>query len=232
MSLVSLFDLPGETVDPCGVAWGRGSLAEANDLLRREHYLGPLTSGGAALVFVGRRDGEVVVCQIWRRPTSRTLPNDGTWLELSRWCLTPAAGPNAGSRCHSAVVPILRDMGARTIVSYSDPSQGHTGALYRACNWLWAPTWIRLRPPPTGNHHWTPGAGQAAKDRWVFHVTKADPARSVLPTDDLAAVRYWMRNGTEVERRWAAGSPYIPTLMHSLDCDMDEDCWCAPERAA
>lgn len=232
MTLVSLFDLPDEATDSLGVAWGRGSLAEANDLLRREHYLGPLTAGGSSLVFVGRREGEVVACQIWRRPTSRSLPNDGTWLELSRWCLTPQAGANAGSRCHRAVVPILREMGARTIVSYSDPSQGHTGALYRACNWIWAPTWLRLRPPPSGNHEWTKGQPQAVKDRWVFHVTKADPGRAALPTDDLAAVRYWMRNRTEAETKWASGSPYVPVLPHTIDCDLDEDCGCALGLAA
>lgn len=207
---MGLFALPGEKLDALGVAWGRGSLAEANDLLRREHYLGPLNSGGAALVIVGRRDGEVVACQVWRKPTSRFLPNDGTWLELSRWCLTPLAGPNAGSRCHKASVVYLREIGVRTVVSYSDPSQGHTGALYRACNWLWAPTWLRLRPPPTGNHEWKKGARQAVKDRWVFHVTRSDPLRTQLPTDDLAAVRYWVRNRSEAEVRWAAASPYVP----------------------
>lgn len=210
MTFLSLFDLPHEAADSLGVAWGAGSLDEANDLLRRKHYLGPLYSGGAELVFVGRRDGEVVACQVWRRPTSRNLPNDGSWLELSRWCLTPEAGANAGSRCHRASVPLLRDLGALTLVSYSDPSAGHTGALYRACNWLWAPTWQRLRPPPTGNGRWTSDVVQAVKDRWVFHVTRRDPARTELPTRDLAAVNYWLHNGTAAERKWALISPYVP----------------------
>lgn len=209
MTLVALFDLPTEEPDSFGVAWGPGSLNEANDLLRRKHYLGPLYSGGSEVVFVGRRDGQVVACQIWRRPTSRNLPNDGTWLELSRWCLTPEAGMNAGSRCHRAALSLLRDVGARTLVSYSDPSAGHTGSLYRACNWLWAPTWHRLRPPPTGNGEWTKGIAQAVKDRWVFHVTRHDPARTILRPNDPAAVLYWLRNGTEQERRWASASGYL-----------------------
>lgn len=209
MTLVALFDLPTEQPDPLGVAWGPGSLDEANDLLRRQHYLGPLYSGGCELVFVGRRDGEVVACQLWKRPTSRRLPNDGSWLELSRWCLTPRAGVNAGSRCHRAVLPLLRDATARTLISYSDPSAGHTGSLYRACNWLWAPTWLRLRPPPGGHGAWTKGKPESIKDRWVFHVTKRDAARSILRPDDPAAVRHWMRNGTDQERRWAAASGYV-----------------------
>ncbi len=208
MSFLSLFDLPTEVPDAYGVAWGPGSVDEANDLLRRAHYLGPLYSGGAELVICGRRDGEVVACQVWRRPTSRNLPNDGTWLELSRWCLTPAAGPNAGSRCHRAALPDLRRLKARTLVSYSDPSAGHTGSLYRACNWLWAPTWHRLRPPPTGQGDWGTGR-QEVKDRWVFHVTRTDPARPLLRPDDPAAIRHWVANGTDVERRWAQRSPYI-----------------------
>jgi hypothetical protein len=210
MTFLSLFDLPDERTDKLGVAWGPGSLDEANDLLRRAHYLGPINSGGATLVFVGRRDSEVVACQVWRRPTSRSLPNDGTWLELSRWCLTPEAGANAGSRCHKAALPFLRDLDARTLVSYSDPSAGHTGSLYRACNWLWAPTWHRLRPPPTGNGEWAKGQAQAVKDRWVFHVARRDPARAALPTDDMAAVGHWLINGTATERRWALVSPYVP----------------------
>lgn len=209
MTLIALFDLADEKPDALGVAWGPGTLTEANDLLRREHYLGPLYSGGCEIVFVGRRDGEVVACQIWKRPTSRRLPNDGTWLELSRWCLTPRAGANAGSRCHRAGLPLLRDTGVRTLVSYSDPSHGHTGSLYRACNWLWAPTWLRLRPPPGGHGAWTKGNPESIKDRWVFHVARHDSARAILRPDDAAAIRHWMRNGTDQERRWAAASGYV-----------------------
>lgn len=209
MSFLSLFDLPTETPDALGVAWGPGSLDEANDLLRRAHYLGPLYSGGCELVFAGRRDGEVVACQIWKRPTARHLPNDGTWLELSRWCLTPQAGPNAGSRCHRAALPELRRIGARTLVSYSDPSAGHTGSLYRACNWLWAPHWSRLRPPPSGGGSWDGVTRQEVKDRWVFHLTRLDPERARLVCDDAGAVRHWITNGTDDQRRWAQQSPYM-----------------------
>ena len=43
-------------------------------------------------------DDVMVACQVWRWPTARMLPSDGSWLELSRWCLTADAGRNAGSR--------------------------------------------------------------------------------------------------------------------------------------
>lgn len=194
------------------VVWRLGTLAEANALLRTSHYLGPMRSGGR-LIVVGDLDGEIVAAQVWRLPTTRRLPCDGTWLELSRWCLTPAAGENAGSRSHKHAARLMRPLGVRTLVSYSDPSHGHTGALYRSCNWRWAPTWLRLRPPPTGNGNWGQvETRQSVKDRWVFHVTKADPARASLPTDDKAAVRWWLRNGEPHERRWAELSGYVPFI--------------------
>jgi hypothetical protein len=90
----------------------------------------------------------------------------------------PEGGLNAGSRMHRAAVYELRRRFPRltTLVSYSDPSVGHTGALYRACNWRWAPTWQRLRPPPSGGGSWDGVTRQEPKDRWVFHL-RADPDR-------------------------------------------------------
>lgn len=154
------------------------SLAEANDLLARAHYLGPTRH--AAVVRGQLAAGELVALQTWRKPAARHLPADGSWLELSRWCLTPAAGPNAGSRMHADTVRWLRHNrpDVTTLVSYSDPAAGHTGALYRACNWLWAPTWHRLRPPPTGHGNWTAARpAEGVKDRWVFPV-RADARRA------------------------------------------------------
>lgn len=201
----TLFDLAG-FLDRDDVLWRLGAEWEANELLARHHYLGPLNSGGK-LVVIGARCGEPVAAMIWRHPTSRRLPAFGTWLELSRWCLTPAAGENAGSRMHRWSVRLIHEHlpAVTTLVSYSDPSHGHTGALYRACNWQWAPTWVRLRPPPSGHGDWG-GGPQAVKDRWVFCV-KPDPVRTeVLRIDDLAAIRHWQANATDEERRWAANS--------------------------
>jgi hypothetical protein len=127
--------------------------------LDAHHYLGRLRRG------IAYQDefGVIVVA----RPTGRRLPT--RWLELSRWCIVSDT-PNAGSRQWARFSRACRERfpDATTIVSYSDPAAGHTGALYRACNWLWAPTWHRLRPPPTGNGSWTAGEKQHVKDRWAF----------------------------------------------------------------
>lgn len=184
-----------------------GEAGELNPLLEREHYLGPLKTGG--LILVGEISGKIVSGQVWRRPTARNLPPDGSWLELSRWCLTPSAGENAGTRFHAAAVRYLRATRKEitTLVSYSDPSVGHTGALYLACNWLWAPVWHRLRPPPTGQGEWTKGKPQAVKDRWIFPLRRDLRRPIVCRVGDLGAIRHWAKTATERERRLALHSP-------------------------
>jgi hypothetical protein len=136
----------------------------ANGILAERHYLGPARRGFAWIDDLG--------AIVFANPTSRRLPQDGTWLEVTRWCLygTPNGGSQQWARAWRAVARMIPKL--TTFVSYSDPSAGHTGALYRACNWLWAPTWHRLRPPPSGNGSWTDGNRQAVKDRWVFPVRR------------------------------------------------------------
>lgn len=77
-----------------------------------------------------------------------------------------------------------------TVVSYSDPSVGHTGALYRASNWHWAPTWHRLRTPPSGNGKWRPGGKvEAVKDRWIFCLQPDADRERILAIKDAALAR-------------------------------------------
>lgn len=202
---MTLFDLYGY-FDREGIFWRAGVPGEADDLLRKNHYLGPLRSSNAKLTVIGERDGIPVAVMIWKNPTSRMLPV-ANWLELSRWCLTPEAGENAGSRMHRWALRLIRELlpETTTLVSYSDPRHGHTGALYRACNWRWAPTWQRLRPPPTGGGDWGTGQ-QAPKDRWVFCV-KPDAGRdAALRISDQGAIRHWQLTASDVERRWAKSS--------------------------
>lgn len=147
------------------------SVREANAaIVDGEHYLGP-----SKLAFFGWRDEYGVM--LFANPRSRHLPPD--WLELIRWCLR--GQKNDGSRQWAAFARFARkNLPATTVVSYSDPAQGHTGALYRACNWLWAPTWLRIRPPPTGNGSWTDKDDeQAPKDRWIFPL-RDDPRRATM----------------------------------------------------
>jgi hypothetical protein len=166
-----------------------GSLDDANPLLAARHYLGPTQR--AELVVVQYAERVVVAAQVYALPTSRRLPSDGSWLELSRWVLTPEAGRNAGSRMHGYALRQIRRLlpDVTTLISYSDPSVGHTGALYRACNWRWRPTWHRLRPPPTQGASWDGVHVQSVKDRWAYFVTRDARRDELLAIDDEGALR-------------------------------------------
>lgn len=162
----------GDWVAPSSVA----------SLLREHHYLGPTNRGLAWM------DGDGVM--VFASPTSRRLPQ--SWLDLTRWCIV-SRDKNAGSRQWGRVRRALADRfpEATTLVSYSDPEHGHTGALYRACNWWWAPTWHRLRPPPSGQGSWSGAKTESVKDRWIFAL-RPDPSRvSVLVAKDSACLRRW-----------------------------------------
>lgn len=142
---------------------------EVAPLLARNHYLGPLNA--AKHGFAGWVDDRLVACQLWRHPTARMLPSDGSFLELSRWCLTPEAGENAGSRMMGWARRQLRRH-ARFGVSYSDLTK-HTGSLYRASGWEPWPTHHAERfmtngvGYPSGHGRWSPGGPtETPKMRW------------------------------------------------------------------
>lgn len=138
------------------------STKSVGEFLQDRHYLGPITRG-----FCWSDEFGVLVLA---KPTARRLPQDGTWLELVRWCLvgTKNGGSMQWRKVRKAILEAVPQV--TTIVSYSDPSKGHSGALYKACNWRWAPTWHRLKPPPTGNGSWKDGEVQSVKDRWIFEL--------------------------------------------------------------
>ena len=179
-----------------------------NQILSRFHYLGPIDRG-----FTYRDKWGVCV---FANPSSRRLPQQ-RWLELVRWCLY--GEKNGGSQQWRAIHAWLRAErpGVTTIVSYSDPSAGHTGALYRACNWLWAPTWHRLREPPSGNGDWGNGRRQAVKDRWVFCLTKDAEREALLAVQDASIMRrmpwaeFREKHGGNF-KQWRAGT--VDELSH------------------
>lgn len=156
------------------------SVRQTYVLLSEKHYLGPTKAAGFAWL-------DEFGCIVFAAPRARGVNH--RWLEVVRWCLTGQA--NGGSQQWRRAVEMLRRQrpDCTTIVSYSDPSQGHTGALYRACNWLWAPTWHRLRPPPSGNGAWTETKQQSVKDRWVFPLAPDETRGGILAVKDEAIAR-------------------------------------------
>ncbi len=171
--------------------------AAAAATLDGAHYLG--SRGARARLTYADNHGLIV----FSGPASRRLPRE--WLELSRWCI---ADTGSGSQQWRACVAWLRERTeATTIVSYSDPSVGHTGALYRACNWVWAPVWHVLREPPTGCGT-RAGKAQRAKHRWVY-LLKPDTERAAVLRlcDESLARRFpWVGYSEPV---WRCGVPQL-----------------------
>ena len=132
-------------------------------------------------------------------PTSRRLPQD--WLELNRWILI--GRKNGGSQQWSRVVAWLHNAApaCTTVVSYSDPGAGHSGSLYKACNFIAAPTWHALAPPPSGNGT-RAGKKHGVKLRWIYPLL-ADPRRAeTLPLDESYQRRFPGRSYVEPRRWW------------------------------
>jgi hypothetical protein len=174
----------GETPSSALQFWVSSKSVSA--FLAKHHYLGPVARG-----FAWSDEWGVVVLA---KPTARRLPQDGTWLELVRWCLVGAR--NGGSRQWARIAKTLRreNPNITTVVSYSDPYQGHSGALYKASGWMWAPTWHRLRPPPSGNGSWKNGETQAVKDRWIYKLRPDARRFEILRVKDDAIVKRYFRD--------------------------------------
>lgn len=176
----------------------------ADEVLQESHYLGP--SRRRQLTY-----HDDLGVMVFGSPASRQLPTD--WLELTRWCITDRTA-NAGTRQFRACLLWLAAQPdsciATTIVSYSDPSVGHDGALYRACGWLWAPTWHRLRTPPTGNGSWQAGKQEAVKDRWVYPLRPDQRRTSALRVRDESIERR-MPWASYQEPKWKRGRVQLHT---------------------
>lgn len=170
-----------------------------NQLLERHHYLGPISRGEVY------RDASGIL--VFANPSSRRLPQD-RWVELVRWCILSGIGSAqwmAARRWLTSTQPTIT-----TVISYSDPSVGHTGALYRASGWLWAPTWHRLREPPTGNGEWRKGERQAVKDRWVALLAPDDQRERLLAVNDAGIAKRWPWASYH-EPRWKRGHALVHT---------------------
>lgn len=169
----------------------------ACDLLNQSHYLG--AGGMRARLMYGDEHGLIV----FSSPASRRLPRD--WLEVSRWCIVPGG---IGSAQWSHAVKWIRELSdSTTIVSYSDPSRGHSGALYRAANWIWAPVWHVLREPPTGCGT-RAGKKQRAKHRWVYLLKPDGRRATALALQDEALTRRYPWVGYS-EPAWRRGRPVV-----------------------
>jgi hypothetical protein len=114
----------------------RGSLAEAMPFVLR-HYLKkrPAVTVLTLIVEVDGRAKGMVLFSLPPRETAQRYGGE-TW-ELARLFLDDDVPANAESWAISQSVRFIKKEhpSVRVLVSYADPSAGHSGAIYRAANW-------------------------------------------------------------------------------------------------
>lgn len=107
------------------------------DSMIRRHYLGkwPGVVVARHVLYV---DGNAAGCIVWALPPRETSKRYGgiTW-ELARLWVDDAIPKNAETWLISKAVKLIRrdHPQVEVLVSYADPSVGHSGVVYRAANW-------------------------------------------------------------------------------------------------
>jgi hypothetical protein len=123
------------------VSFSRSSSALAFSFLNEHHYAG--FGRSAVSVYSASVSGEPVAFAKFARPVRQTIAasvaaSDSSVFELDRFCIRPDCHlKNLASRFLSRSVRLFAEdhPEVKKIVSFSDPSEGHVGTIYRASNW-------------------------------------------------------------------------------------------------
>lgn len=116
--------------------------AEAVDFISRVHY-----TGGSPNTSVARHalctldDDKLHGVALWLPPTKAAAVsvNRENWrgvLALSRLCIAPGMPTNSASFLLGSSMRLLDRSTWPTLLTYADTREGHTGAIYRATNWV------------------------------------------------------------------------------------------------
>lgn len=129
--------------------WAVHSIQEHGDacrLIRAWHYSGGAPNSSTFRHGLFRSDlvlhGDAYGVAMWIPPTRSTaesIAGKDDWLgvlTLSRLVIDPGAPRNAASFLMAASIRLIPADRWPVLVTYADTAQGHTGAIYRATNWL------------------------------------------------------------------------------------------------
>lgn len=149
-------------------------LTEAQRLVREYHYA---KGGSNTAVYVHglyhRASGLLAGIAWWLPPTRVACEsvNREEWkrvLSLTRLVIVPDVPTNGASYLISASVRLIKADGRFvSLVTYADESQGHTGAIYRAANWVYVG---RTGPYP----RWLTPDGRQVAPKATTNRTKAE----------------------------------------------------------
>lgn len=122
--------------EACSLTLSSRSDFDCNIMVRQQHYL-HRWPGVCTLVLKLQRDSEALGVVVFALPPRETSKRYGctTW-ELARLWLNDGVPQNGETWLIAAALRYVRrhHPDVKAIVSYADPSAGHSGVIYRAAN--------------------------------------------------------------------------------------------------
>lgn len=120
-------------------------LGMARELVAAHHYAGGSANTCVYRHGLFRRENplDCLGAALWMPPASQRAGEavDPDWrrvLTLSRLVIEPGMPTNAASFLLGGSIRLIRaERRFRTLVTYADEAQGHTGGIYRATNWTY-----------------------------------------------------------------------------------------------
>lgn len=115
----------------------RASRSDVDHIVKR-HYIGKWP-GVVTLILAMIHSGSVVGACIFALPPRETsIRYKGNTWELARLWIDDCAPRNAETWFLARAVRFIRKHHAdvKVLVSYADPSAGHSGVIYKAANWV------------------------------------------------------------------------------------------------
>jgi hypothetical protein len=101
------------------------------DFINKYHYLGYCPAGAKYRIGLFYQGHMVGACLMGRPVARHENQND---LEITRFVLHPNCPKNTASWFLSRCLKIAKKDGYKRVISYADTAEGHTGAIYKACN--------------------------------------------------------------------------------------------------
>lgn len=157
--------------------------------IERWHYAGGAPNTSVARHGLFYRDGQQVHgVALWLPPTmpaALKVCRDYPWtgvLSLSRFACSPVLPTNAASSLLGASMRMIDRRRWPVLLTYADTNQGHTGAIYRATNWL------HDGETPAGDT-WTLDGRQVSRKRGPRNLTVSE-LRAMGATKNPAAVKH------------------------------------------
>jgi hypothetical protein len=119
---------------------------DAEIFLKTHHYLPSLPRGCNKVYCLYIKNKLCGVAAYGSPVSNKAKEKYNIDLELKRFCLSPNLLKNSGSWFMGNTLRDLKRKGHIGVISYADPSKGHTGSLYKASNYQY----LGVQKYPTG----------------------------------------------------------------------------------